>query len=81
MVVSLLVEKILISIIPHYGAGSMFTSLSMISICLLPTGSEERGVLWVESIPLAILPSCQDVKLLRYNCINMNRFLIPIVRY
>ena len=27
---------------------------------LLPTGSEERGVLGVQSIPGAILPSCQD---------------------
>ena len=26
---------------------------------LLPTGSEERGVLGVGSIPVAILPSCQ----------------------
>ena len=30
--------------------------------CLLPTGSEERGVLWFGSIPVAILPSCQDMK-------------------
>ena len=29
---------------------------------LLPTGSEERGVLGVGSIPVAILPSCQDMK-------------------
>ena len=29
---------------------------------LLPTGSEEREVLWVRSIPVAILPSCQDMK-------------------
>ena len=28
---------------------------------ILPTGSEERGVLWVGSIPVAILPSCQDI--------------------
>ena len=28
----------------------------------LPTGSEERGVLGVGSIPVAILPSCQDMK-------------------
>ena len=27
-----------------------------------PTGSEERGVLGVWSIPVAILPSCQDMK-------------------
>ena len=26
------------------------------------TGSEERGVLWVGSIPVAILPSGQDKK-------------------
>ena len=29
---------------------------------LLPIGSEERGVLGVGSIPVAILPSCQNVK-------------------
>ena len=29
---------------------------------LLPTGSEERRVLGVESFPVAILPSCQDMK-------------------
>ena len=29
---------------------------------LLPTGSEERGVLGVGSISVAILPSCQDMK-------------------
>ena len=30
---------------------------------LLPTGSEERevGLLWVVRIPVAILPSCQDM--------------------
>ena len=31
-------------------------------ILLLPTGSEERGVSGVGSIPVAILPSCQDMK-------------------
>ena len=32
-------------------------------VCILPTGnrSEEREVLLVRSIPIAILPSCQDV--------------------
>ena len=34
----------------------------MIVICLLPTGSEEREVLKVGSIPVAILSSCQDMK-------------------
>ena len=29
---------------------------------LLPTGSEERGVLGVGSIPVAILPSCQETE-------------------
>ena len=29
---------------------------------ILPTGSEEREVLGVGSIPVAILPSCQDMK-------------------
>ena len=36
---------------------------------LLPTGSEERGVLGVRSIPVVILPSCQ---LWHYSCINMD---------
>ena len=35
---------------------------------------EETGVLGVGSIPVAILPSCQDMKLLHYNCINMHSF-------
>ena len=30
---------------------------------LLPNGSGERGVLGVGSIPVSILPSCQDVKI------------------
>ena len=30
-------------------------------IVLLPTGSEERGVLGVRSIPVAILPICQNM--------------------
>ena len=34
---------------------------AMVSISLLPTGSEEREVLGVGSIPVAILPSCQDM--------------------
>ena len=29
---------------------------------LLPTGSEERGVLWVGSISVTILSSCQNMK-------------------
>ena len=28
---------------------------------LLPTGSKKRGVLGMGSIPIAILPSCQDM--------------------
>ena len=34
----------------------------MIVICLLPTGSEEKEVLKVGSIPVALLSSCQDMK-------------------
>ena len=43
-----------------------------VSIILLPTGSEERGVLGFGSIPVAILTSCQNMKLLHYNCKNIN---------
>ena len=34
----------------------------IVDLYLLPTGSEEREVLGVGSIPGAILPSCQDMK-------------------
>ena len=40
---------------------------------LLPTGSKERGVLGVGSIPAAILSSCQHMKILHHNCIKMNK--------
>ena len=33
-----------------------------VSPYLVPTGSEERGVLGVGSIPVTILPSCLDMK-------------------
>ena len=33
---------------------------------------EERGVLCIGSIPVAIPPSFQNMKLLHYDCINMN---------
>ena len=36
--------------------------LRMHQMFLLPTGSEVRGVLGVGSIPVAILPSCQNMK-------------------
>ena len=36
--------------------------LQMFLIMLLPIGSEEKGVLGVGSIPIAILPSCQDME-------------------
>ena len=39
---------------------------------LLTTGSEEREVLGVGSILVAVLPSWQDMISLHYNCINMN---------
>ena len=37
-------------------------SVEFIQIDLLPTGSKERGVLGVGSIPVAIHSSCQDMK-------------------
>ena len=39
---------------------------------LLPTGIEEIRVLGVGSIPVAIPPSCQDMKILHHNCKDMN---------
>ena len=38
------------------------TASSVFLILLQPTGSEESGVLEVGSIPVAIPPSCQDMK-------------------
>ena len=39
---------------------------------LLPIGSEEREGFGGGSIPVAILPSCQYMKMLHHNCIAMN---------
>ena len=39
---------------------------------LLLTGSEEREVLGVWSIPVAILPVCQYMKVLHHNHIDIN---------
>ena len=41
-------------------------------LILLPTVSEERGVLGVGSIPVAILPSCEEVKTIPSYYININ---------
>ena len=38
------------------------TQSTWCGLVLLPTGNKERGVLGVGSIPVAILPSCQDKK-------------------
>ena len=43
-----------------------------IYIYLLPNGRKEREVLVVGSIPVTILPSCQYMKILHYNCTYMN---------
>ena len=40
---------------------------------LLPTGSEEREVLGVGSIPVAIHPCCQNMTTIVIYCMNMNR--------
>ena len=39
---------------------------------LLPTGREEREVFGVGNIPVAILLSCQYIKILHYDCTDMN---------
>ena len=36
---------------------------NVVFLYLLPTGSEERGVFGVGSIPVVIPPSCQDRKI------------------
>ena len=45
---------------------------------LLPTGSEEREVLGGGSIIGAINPSCQYIKLLHHNCIDMNIIILVV---
>ena len=51
--------------------GGKLLLISILSY-LLPTGSEEREVLRVGSIPVEILPSCHNMKPNHYNCVNMN---------
>ena len=43
-------------------SGLTFGLSVMVCFALLPTGSEEREVLGFGSIPVAIRPSCQDMK-------------------
>ena len=50
----------------------VYTSGLVVLFYLLPTGSKERDVFGVESIPVAILPSCQYIKMLNHNCIDIN---------
>ena len=45
----------------------------ILSVNLLPTGSEEGEVLGVGSIPIAILPSCQNMKIIALQLHNMNK--------
>ena len=37
-----------------------------VCVCLFPTGSEEREVLGIGSISVAILPSCQVIKTIAF---------------
>ena len=43
-----------------------------LTLKLLPTGSEEGEVLGVGSIPVAILPSCQKMKIIALQLHKMN---------
>ena len=54
------------------GYGTQSIGTHRVTRSLLPTGSEVMGVFGVGSIPVAILPPCQHIKLLRCNCIHMN---------
>ena len=45
----------------NYGLWEVVTEGGHSRFDLLPTGSEERGVLGVGSIPVGILPSCPDM--------------------
>ena len=46
-------------------------SVYQMAMYLLLTGTEEGGVFGIGSIPVAILPSCQYVKILYHNCIDI----------
>ena len=50
----------------------MFLFIEQHNTCLLPTESDEREVLGVGSIPVAILPSFQDMKTIVLQCIEIN---------
>ena len=54
--------------------GTILFSIQFASNYLLPTGSEERGVLGVGSIPVAILPSCQDMKTIAF-CLHEREYI------
>ena len=69
--VSLTLNSLSLAVCVHY---DMFNRIRDVfkwglaaAMFLLPSGSEEREVLGVWSIPVAILPSCQDMKNIQYN--------------
>ena len=49
-------------------------------MCLLPTGSEERGVFWVVTIPVTILSSCPDLKTIELWLHKHNYSLVVKIR-
>ena len=54
--------------------GTLLTPQGFIQnvVILLPTGSEEREVLEVGSIHVALLPSCHNIKIIALQLDNMN---------
>ena len=54
--------------------GTLLTPQGFIQnvVILLPTGSEEREVLGVGSIHVALLPSCHNIKIIALQLDNMN---------
>ena len=70
--VNFLIDFKLVLSFDHFDPYDYSICCLLVPVILLPTGSEEREVLWVGSIPVAILPPCHNMKLNHYNCINMN---------
>ena len=51
-----------LNLMERFSAGITYSEIKESAASILPTGSEEREVLGLGSIPVAILPSCQNMK-------------------
>ena len=60
------------AICPTFGYIDRYITSPLRAHYLLPTGSEEREVLGVGGTPVAILPSCQNMKTVALKCREIN---------